>query len=343
VISNSKADWLEALGHARQGDFALMDRLFDSVDRASTGLFFLGRALAETGQDIDRAIGLLNEALEKDTVNPMIPHALALALARSGTQDHRRAAVQIWEKKNLPHDLELLGQAAITFELQIRVPIELPELPELPQSMQGSLEAQPVAQSAEPDSPDSPPPHDQIDSAGDRMTHPGGKASQGKLTGFSRRRQINRVLRRFEEEMIRQDPEAALKLIYDVLDHEHDTGDLHFAAGMASELLGDLARARDHLVLSAGHEPDSPHFRTMLGKVYWRSGWDEPAELLWRSLPIEGPYDFGRHYHLALLHAGRGELRDTGTAITTALQDFYYDTRHFYIEQAWLRWKQLDP
>lgn len=111
------------------------------------------------------------------------------------------------------------------------------------------------------------------------------------------------------------------------------------AAGVASEILDDLGRARDHLLLSAVHDSALPHFRAMLGKVYWRLGWDELAELLWRSLTIEGPYDFGRHYHLALLHAGRGHDKTASRAIRTALQDFFYDTRYYYIEQAWLRWK----
>lgn len=336
MINNFQADWSQALCRAREGNFDLINQLFESGGHTMPGIYFMGRALAETGRELERAIAYLDEARQLEPVNPMVPHAHALALARTGEPGQARSAIRFWEKKNLPHDLELLGQAAITFELQARVPVDPPASPD---ARPGKLDYA-HNQSANP-ATGSAPNSEQVDLPGDKMTHSCEKTLRSRLTGFYRQWRIHRVLRRFEKAMISQDPDAGLRSVYEAMGHGHDTGSLHMAAGMASEILGDLDRARDHLVRSAVHDSASPHFRAMLGKVYWRFGWNELAELLWRSLTVEGPYDFGRHYHLALLHAGRGHDEAASRAIRTALQDFFYDTRYYYIEQAWLRWKTV--
>src|SRR5690606_24677617 len=84
------------------------------------------------------------------------------------------------------------------------------------------------------------------------------------------------------------------------------SSDLHLLGGLAAEEGGDGERARAHLALALDLDPGQLIAQTFLGRVYWRNGWNELAEAIWRNLPVEGPDDFGRHYHLALLHASNG-------------------------------------
>ena len=201
MINNFKSDWSQALCRAREGNFDLINQMFESGGHAMPGIYFMGRALAETGRELERAIAYLDEARQLEPVNPMVSHAHALALARTGKPGQVRSAIRFWEKKNLPHDLELLGQAAITFELQARVPVDPPTSPDSPP---GKLDFahNPSDNPAAGTAPNS----EQVDLPGDKMAHSCKNTLRSRLTGFYSQWRIHRVLRRFEKAIYKLTP-----------------------------------------------------------------------------------------------------------------------------------------
>jgi tetratricopeptide (TPR) repeat protein len=119
-----------------------------------------------------------------------------------------------------------------------------------------------------------------------------------------------------------------------------DDPEIHFIGGLVAEDVGDEPRARAHLARALIMEPSMLMARTALGRVYWRSGRLEAATDLIRSLPVEGPEDYGRHYHLALAHESAGDRAAALEAMHLALRDFFIETFDFHIRRifdGWLR------
>ena len=316
-----KADWTTALAAARRGELepALAAREVESG--APLPDYFFGRCLASAGLQLDEAVAALRTAHAAAPGNAIIPFALALALLRQAQPETLREAAALYAAHGLPHDLDLLGQTVLAMELQLR----------------------PVPAGAEATQPpwpaflEVPQPQDVITS-----TPPGEAAAlPGKtLPGMAK------AMAEVESKLMAFDQPGAVALAHEWLARGADAGDLHLGAGMAAGELGWLDLARAHLARAIALEPDLQYSRTFLGHAHWRAGNFELALALWRSLAVEGPYDYGRHYHLALGHAALGDTASAMQAMDLALSAFYYDTRHVFIErlyQRWLRHLQANP
>lgn len=313
-------DWGSVLWTARRGERERALALCSEFERtpepfAGARAFLRGRCLAELGQDMDEAVRLLEHAREVDPGNILTPHVLGLAWLRQGRS---REAAAVFRERGLPHDDELLGQLMLTLEIRARPwPSRLAEgWPPWP-ALLGSDPHRYAPPMDEAESPSSPPP---------------------PRLGRSERRELAALMKRLDEDFMER---TALELIREVtaaMGAGLNSADLHLLGGLASEEGGDSARARAHLALALDLEPGQLIARTFLGRVYWRNGWDDLAEVVWRNLPVEGPDDYGRHYHLALLHESRGDRASAAEAMSLALSDFYVDTREIYIERAYRRW-----
>ena len=75
-----------------------------------------------------------------------------------------------------------------------------------------------------------------------------------------------------------------------------------------------------------------------LARVYWRQGWFPLAEQLLESVPVEGPDDFGKHYHLALVANSLGRRVEARRYMGEALDGFFVETHEFFIQRALDRW-----
>jgi hypothetical protein len=327
--------WHPALEAARFGDLQPARELHANRAGAQPLLdYFFARALTEAPADAPdqypRAVALLEEALRAAPKNPLIHQTLALALARCAEPAGRARAIEFWRREGLPHDLDLLAQTALTLEEQLR---PLPETPPdgaipWPESLPhpAPMDRDILSPPAEPtadESPEDPAP----DLPAPEPLEPAGPS-----------RRINRAIGQLESMLLKYQNLEAMTLAASLLDEGLLAGELHLAGGMAAEEAGAPERARAHLARALRMQPQMLMARTLLGRVYWRLGWVDLALDLWRSLPVEGPYDNGRHYHLALGHAALGDRPAALALMRLALADFFYDTRHFSIKRAFDRW-----
>ncbi len=317
--TSARPDWGHVLGAARRGERRVALELCGELQRLpepfpGASAFLRGRCLAELGQDLDEAERLLLEAREIDPSNILTPQVQALTWLRLGRLED---AAEIFIDRGLPHDDELLGQIMLTIELQGRPwPEKLDEgWPPWP-AVLGRDPSRPILPMDDSAETDPPPP---------------------KL-GRAERRDLAALMKRLEVEFMERAPIELLREVTAAMGAGLSSSDLHLLGGLACEEGGDKDRARAHLALALDLEPDQLVAQTFLGRVYWRNGWDDLAESIWRNLPVEGPDDFGRHYHLALLHESVGNREASSIAMQIALRDFYVDTREIYVERTYQRW-----
>lgn len=339
-----RAAWGPPLEAARAGDAAAMSERLAAVTAGAPAFpgaheLLEGLCLAEAGEDAARAVGLLTRACELNPANILAPHALALARMEAG---ERREARRLLEAHRLPHDLDLLGCVALRLEADLREahpapPDDWPEWPGWLARPGASPVTEPEPDRAEGDgaapapegtSPEAPaPPAVPLTSRKVRRTPSGG---------------MSKILAAMEADFFAFDYASVLRRGYAGFETGEDNDELQLIAGIACEEAGDPDRGRAHLARALSLEPKNYMARAHLGRIYAQLGWHELAGDLWRSLPIEGPDDSGRHYHLAIGHAAAGDRPAARAAMRTALRDFFIDTREFYIERAWLRWRRLN-
>jgi len=365
-----KAHWPSILEEARQGRLDLV-REARHVDPAGPlADYFYGRALAEAGEDLIEAEHCLRRAREVEPQNLLVVHALALALARCGGPAQKAEAAAIWQKLGLPLDLELLGQVALTLEAQTRPwPAQSParelawpaglerpgdETPEIGPAPQITNLAETAPEVGETPAARQPEETEEADSARAKDAAEGAPPYAGlgaadraesalpmpKPLNYFGRRALSRAVDKMESRLLDDRPLEVIEQADALLARGMESGEVHLVAGLAAEEAGDPLRARAHLARANALDPALLLARAYLGRVYWRCGWFELALALWRSLPVEGPYDYGRHYHLALGHAALGDRSAALDAMRIALDQFYYDTRHFYIKRALTQWMQ---
>lgn len=325
ALRTDKRDWSQILEVARNGDAAAARKMCSKVFSggepfAGASDYLLGRCLAEAGEDLEEAVVLLERAVKLDAKNQMTPWALALALMRSGRSAE---AAAILEKRGLPHDNSLLAQLALQMEAEQRTPPEtLPEgwPPWHPQlGPDPTIHLPPLDEVEEPPRP-----------APEEMSR-------------AQRKELTETLARLESDYFHHkiEPLALIREVHAALSAGLADAELHWLGGVACEQGGDSIRARMHLSIALEMDPDQYYARTFLGRVYWRTDWFELAEHLWRSIPVHGPDDYGRHYHLALLHAAEGRRQDAFYAMNVALEEFFMEVREFFIEQAFQRWMRV--
>lgn len=320
-----QTEWHAALAEARRGNLEPA-RAVRAVDSCGTlPDFFYARCLTEAGAELDRAIEILRVLLEARPVNPLIPQVLALALARTGRPEDTVKAAEIWKKSGLPHATELLGQVALTLEAQTR---PWPEAnPGLDLPWPAGLPPRETFIDR-PEAPIEPSPCDNLTPS--RAT---------KKLGWWGRKKVDRLVNRIEGRLSKGQAAEGLAMAAEAFGRGEESPELQVIAGIAADELGDPARARAHLARGLDLEPALLVARTHLARVYWRCGWFDLAIALWRSLPVEGPYDYGRHYHLALGYDAQGRRGEAAESMAVALDGFFYDMRHYYIAQALRRWQ----
>lgn len=321
--SRGPSGWETALNAARAGDSARAEEICartarDSVPFPGAHDYFLGRCFAEAGDRLDEAEALLRRVLEVDPENLMTPYVLGLALLRAGRW---KEAAEIFEDKGLPHDDTLLAQVLLTLESRLRL-------------LPGQLHVDWPAW----------PPQLGLDPTQGRL--PYDEATPRHLDNFpeisrSQKRDLEKLMAKLSEEFMERSPVELIREVSATLRAGLYNSELHLLGGLACEEGGDPVRARAHLALSLQLEPSLLLARTYLGRAYWRCGWFDLAEAVWRSLPVEGPDDYGRHYHLALVHEAQGRPEDALYAMGVALRDFYVESRELFAERvfrAWLRY-----
>jgi tetratricopeptide (TPR) repeat protein len=285
----------------------------------------IGRALAEAGCELSEAEALLEEVCAINPRNVIAPQILGLAYLLSGRS--AEAAVR-FKQHRLPHDPSLLAHLALALESTIRhapaaLPADWPAWPE-------ALGADPSLGTGDP-------------SDGAKLepdAHAGPKPSRGVIRRWFRRFYFQRRrLPLLEKLYFQRRYRDAVTRSVELLPEWGDMEGLHLVAGIASEEAGDLERARAHLACCLELEPKLLMARVLLGRVYWRLGWLDLAEELLRGVPVEGPDDYGRHYHLALVHDALGRRDEALSAMRVALADFFMEAREFYVERAYAAWK----
>ena len=361
-------DWHQALESARQGDLAPAEAARTEQPSDAIAAFFYARSLAEAPPLMEGQYQKATEILRADmeaSANPVAPHALLLTLLRENSVDSVGEAAKLAQEVGLPHDLDLLAQTALTLEhalLQFPArlqPDTVPPLADLPPLVPLATERPNLEQiGTEPPAPmpeaaedterdnlsaeaasDSPLPADSTPS--NDAADPGNDFRPVSWYQFGRRRKLNAGLALMEAKLTDFNYLAVFEIVADLQQAALGSSDIHLVAGMAAEECGELDRARTHLIRCNQLEPDNLMARTTLGRVYWHAGQPELALDLWRSLPVEGPYDHARHYHLALGYEALGDRRAALVAMRVALTDFFYDTRHFSIQRAFDRWCHL--
>ena len=282
-------------------------------------------AAARCGADV--SVETLEAVAEAMPHNQLVPQVLALALARTGDPAALRRADAVWRKRGLPHDTDLLARTALMFEEQARVwdasCEEAVERLPWPEGLARPEPLPPADEDAECDTT-SPPP------APKRPERPGRRE----------RRELARAANTMERWILDHRPAEVLERTAQLTARGLEDAKCHMMAGMAAEETGDAARARAHLARALTLDEHQLLARTWLGRVYWHLGRFEGAVALWRSLPVEGPNDYGRHYHLALGYAALGREEWATVAMRHALEHFHYDTRHFFVQRAWDAWRR---
>lgn len=340
------ASWETALRAARRGDVsrarAICDRMDDEpVAFPGAAQYILGRCLAEAGDSPDEAIELLDQAIALDPGNIMTPYVRTLALLLAGRDTEAATALK---RDGLPHDLSLLAHFVFEIESRMRpwsesLPVNWPSWPpQLGPDPGADLDIEAGA-AEENDSP-----NDEIETPADeaetsKETEPSMVIEAPKLS-MSQRRKLAKLIAHLEGLYVQFSHTELLSEVGKALDAGLDSADLQLLAGLAAEESGDGQRAKAHLSRALALEPDQLVARTYLGRAYGRSGQLEIADAMLRSLPVEGPYDYGRHYQLALVHSAAGRRSDAWEAMEIALRDFFVEAQEFYIERVlklWLR------
>jgi len=325
-------DWHDALAAARNSQVRHVRLICQNLARKPPPFpgaleLLLGRCLAEAGQDLDEAIQLLRGAQEANPRNVTLPHVIALAHLRLG---QNREAAALFKKHGLPHDSFLLAQVALTLEIQLRPLPDSPpdDWPDFPPQFAAIADTAVFIAATETGPPD----------PADPLVPPSRPMSPEPKMSWAQQHDLGNRLTRWEKCYENFESKQIVQEVNQAMRDGLGGDDLHLLAGLACEEGGDALRARLHLARCIELEPNQLMARTYLARVYWRSGWIELAEDLWRSLPIEGPDDYGRHYHLALAHEAAGRRADALEAFMVALADFYMETREFYIERTYRRW-----
>jgi len=323
ITHPDESGWEAALTAARAGDSTRAEEICARAAEKAEPFpgahdYFLGRCLAEAGDRLDESEALLRRVLEVDPQNMMTPYVLALALLRAGRWSE---AAELFQDKGLPHDDTLLAQVLLTLESQLRL---------LPERL-------------DPDWPAWPPQLGPDPSVGQL---PYDEATPRHLDDFpqitrSQKKDLEKLMARLSEQFMERSPLELIREVSASLRAGLYNAELHLLGGLACEEGGDPTRARAHLAVSLQLEPSLLLSRTYLGRAYWRCGWFDLAEALWRSLPVEGPDDYGRHYHLGLIHEAQGNREDALTAMGVALRDFYVDTRELFAERIFRSWLRL--
>lgn len=305
------------------------------------------RVLLEADADPREARERALEAAERAPDNLQIPALIALAEARGGLRDGGRAYMR---RIGLPHESGLLALFAFAIELRLRP---------WPAAPLATIDW-PVFSSRDADSVEPPDSTEGADSEGDPSATPGNGAapasrSEGRREassadlpevrpdrpapkGFRARGRGRKAVARMQEDYFAGRVVEVARSGASLLAEGWDDSSIHLIAGLACEELGDGPRARAHLARSLALDPAQLLARTFLGRVHWRDGRLELAEELWRSLPVEGPDDYGRHYHLALAHESAGRRDAALEAMGIALRDFGVETREFYLARALRRY-----
>lgn len=345
-----KQNWVDLLERGRNGDYkAMADAMAARQLDDPLSEYFYARYLVESSgfadnfqdsngcdtatppfdaeaisinraETLEEAMTLLRHERYLQPKNMVIVHLLALALARSEVIEHQIEAARLWRASGLPYDLDLLLQTALTLELQMR--------------------PWPVwALDRKIPWPDSLPRVSDYDVACEETSFKVGLCLQKKSSPSIK------TIRRIDRLLFELKPHQALLVANDCMDEGFENGEFHLLAGIAAEQAQSAERARAHLVRALQFEPMLLIARTWLGRVYWRTGWFDLAMALWRSLPVEGPNDYGRHYHLALAYATTGERMPALTSARIALHRFFYDTVHLYVRAIFERWcaSKLQP
>lgn len=296
--------WHEAIEAARRGDPDAADRMRRDDPTGVMADYFFARCRAEAGLELEDAIDRLRVVTGAEPRNRIFRQTLALALLRRGRPDDLHQVLQIWKMLGLPHATDLLGSVALALEAHLRPRCAEPaaEFP-WPQTLADPSDLVHESASEEP-----------------------------VATPCSRR--LRRTVRMMEQWIQEHKNEKVLNHALLMLGQRLQNAEMHLAAGIAAEELDLIARARAHLVQALRMDPSMVLGQLFLGRVYWRLGWLDMAEALWRNLPVEGPYDNGRHYHLALAHDAAGDRPAAVRAMDVALTGFFYDTRHFFIQRA---------
>lgn len=310
----------DALRAARSGDPQTARQLVAGVRGETPPFpgafdFLLGRCLAEASVDLEESIELLRRAIGLSPKNIMAPHVLTLALMRAGRVAE---ASDMLKSDGLPHDEILLSHLALTMEMQARP---------WPAALPSAWPPWPTQLGPDPARPISP-----IDEARENTPLPPVEMTRAQ------RKELNSIVNRLEKMLHEHRAMEVLREVNAALSSGLDSAELQLLGGLAAEEGGDPVRARVHLAYALTMENHMLMARTFLGRVYWRTGWNELATDLWRSLPIEGPDDYGRHYHLALAHETASDRPAAMLAMHTALRDFFIETREFHIERAKWRW-----
>lgn len=322
-------DWHKALDEARRGKLEAAGAARAACAGHPMDDYFHGRCLAEAGQRLDEAIESLTRAINAEPANPIYLQTMALARIQQNTPDGARMAHETWRIHGLPHDIDLLGGVALSIEDQVRPLPHEPEgkLPAWPASLSHPVPA-PLPEETEKN----PGPET---AATRELKFPG----QDNKNTTNPPRAIRRRVSAIERLLMRHRSARALEGVVKVMTTGYVNAEIHLLGGIAAEEVGDAARARAHLSQALTCEPSLHMARLYLGRVWWRMGWTGQAVALWRTLPIEGPIDNGRHYFLALGHAALDDRPAALGAMRVALVDFFYDTRHFFIERSLYRWR----
>ena len=346
----SAESWDEALKASRQGEVARAREICAIISAqahpfAGSPEYLLGRCLAEAERGLEEAIELLTHVTQVNPKHILAPQVLALALMRAGREGEAAGHLK---RTGLPHNLDLLAQMALTMETRRR---PLPESPPERWPVWPDGDAMPSTGSPETAAgpPDSKPRDLESPEASESSDDPSREAPGGlepvempppiRLTRSRNRKMAKKVggLERLfsDRKFLDLAREVAILIREGPI-----SSDLHLIAGLTCLEAGDASGARFHLASALEMKPENLLARTFLGRVYWRYGWNDLATDLWRSLPVEGPDDSGRHYHLALAHEAEGRRIEALEAMNVALSDFFIETREFFIELAYLRWME---
>ncbi len=346
VTGETAPSWEAALRAARRGDVPQAREICLRMDERPTPFpgasqYILGRCLAEAGDSPEEAIELLDRAITLDPGNIMTPYVRTLALLRAGRDAE---AAGYLKRDGLPHDLGLLAHFVFEIESRVRPWAESqPEKwPSWPSQLGPDPETDLDTEALAADELDKPADQNETSADGTEAsneTEPSMTIDAPKLS-LSQRRRLAKLVAHLESLYVQFSHHELLIEVGEALDAGLDSADLQLLAGLASEESGDGKRAKAHFSRALALAPAQLIARTYLGRAYARSGQLDIADAMLRSLPVEGPYDYGRHYQLALVHSAAGRRAEAWEAMEIALRDFFVEAQEFYIERAlklWLR------
>lgn len=349
---------------ATTGDLGPAEQQFEASPDEALSRYLMARCLLLAGSDPERTCELLRLALEAEPTNRIWQHSYALARWNCGTDQTREEACELWRELGMPHETTLLAlfSLALGFGPEPLVSSEPPQTlppllaerffmpPEPTEQEQALIDDNEQAPSSEPSEPvasTSPPPAKISSAKVHRLARHPFEAVLSRLMALpdllmSGAGQPPWLLRRrlaaLGEAAMTFRHKEVLEKTDALLSAGIECDDLHLIAGFTCEELGDYPRARAHLCRVLELSGDQLLARALLGRVWWRCGWQAQAIALWQTIPVEGPSDFGRHYLLALGAEGHGERARALAEMEVALTDFYFDTREMFVERSFKLW-----